>query len=943
MTNPAVRLRIKGAQLGLTFLGGLALLFVALFAISQHSPWVYADPIDPPEGYPKLSLSMKTVSPTLASTGGETLSYFITIRNTGAYTAVGVTLTDTIPQNTTYNQDAQASAGFAPSFDSSSNTVGWIGDVGFDESVVISFSVTAAPAFSGTIHNKAIISHPLIADPVAATAETLITDQPRLALRKSATPAMPGPNKPLIYTIVVTNQGQPAIDLPITVTDQVPTNTSSPAPGPDGAAAGGTVTWLRDVTLDTGETTVFTFSVTVDDVLSGTIISNDDYQVVSPLSGVTPGQIYTVTVIDPIFFLAKSVWPDPPGSNREMTYTLTLLNKGSLATSLVITDRVPAGVVYQRGGEAMVGGVVSWTLLSLDTGESAQFTYTVYISDVADIAVVNDEYAVCSAEDVCQAGQVLTNVVGGPTFETSVILDPIAKKPGGGGGPVTPTLVVRNLGPGNAIDATALLEFRRISVSANDLFAIPSVPADIGTPPPFPDGLECDDKCVSYVWVGPLRAGEAIRFTTIEGQSTIGGGEGTRYTATVVITDSLSNVTTDPVTGTANGKVTHLANLIPIKTAPPIIGRGQLMTYTITVFNSGLSTDEPPFPWLTEVVPTNTTVVDISHGGVSQVLTGSTAISWTLPSLGPGEAVTRSFTVRVDNDLISGTQIINNEYRASWYELEDNAVFSNTGQPVTTTVQEVGLIDSFKVVTPVTILPGPGVVLTYYLHIVNSSPTDLSGVTVYDVLPWQFSTYQRDAVASAGTIISDIVSLRWTGNVAAFSEEVVTLTVAVDPNYEGPLTNTATIEHGSLLSPVDMQAIGYVTDEPVLQITKSASPDPVARDAELTYQVRLINVGQQATNLVITDTIPPNTTYVANSATAGGTLVGGDQVRWTIPVLESGESRTFAFRVTVGSGVEIVNGKYAVTSAEGVVGIGAPLITRIDREGNDIYLPIVLK
>ena len=35
------------------------------------------------------------------------------------------------------------------------------------------------------------------------------------------------------------------------------------------------------------------------------------------------------------------------------------------------------------------------------------------------------------------------------------------------------------------------------------------------------------------------------------------------------------------------------------------------------------------------------------------------------------------------------------------------------------------------------------------------------------------------AVATAGSIISDIVSVEWTGDVAAFSEEVITLTVFV--------------------------------------------------------------------------------------------------------------------------------------------------------------------
>jgi uncharacterized repeat protein (TIGR01451 family) len=541
------------------------------------------------------------------------------------------------------------------------------------------------------------------------------------------------------------------------------------------------------------------------------------------------------------------------------------------------------------------------------------------------IPIVNDDYAVCCAEGICQPGDVLTSVVQGPTFETSVVLNPIAKKPGGGGGPVTPTLVVRNLGPGNALDARALLEFRRISVSANDLYAIPP----IGTPPPFPD-IDCGDKCVSYVWVGDLAYGEAITFTTHEGQSTIGGEEGTPYTATVVITDGLSNVDTAPVTGTAVGLVTHLANLIPTKSALPVIGRGQLMTYTINVWNSALSTDEPPSPWLWDFVPTSTTLVSISDGGVSQTLTGTlqaTVISWTLPAMSTGDRLYRTFTVRVDDDLVSGTQIVNDDYRVYWYENDPTytGIVSNTGQPVTTEV------------TPTLALPGPGNVLTYYLHIVNSSPLSLTGVTVYDLLPWQSSTYRRDAIASAGQVISDIVSIRWMGSVAAFSSEIVTFTVLVDPDYQGPITNTAVISHPDLLNEVIVQAVAYITEKPVLQIPNSASPDPVEKNGDLLYTIRVVNLGQQATSLVITDTVPASTDYVA-----GGELEG-DYVRWETPVLKPGDSRTFVFQVAVGSGFQVVNEQYAVRCAEGVVAVGAPVITRISGGGRLVYLPLVLR
>jgi uncharacterized repeat protein (TIGR01451 family) len=303
-----------------------------------------------------------------------------------------------------------------------------------------------------------------------------------------------------------------------------------------------------------------------------------------------------------------------------------------------------------------------------------------------------------------------------------------------------------------------------------------------------------------------------------------------------------------------------------------------------------------------------------------------------------GERTGRSFTVRVHDDLVSGTQIVNEGYTAYW--VSKGTIYSNTGQAVTTTVRDVGLIDSYKEVLP--LVASPGDVLTYVLHIVNSSAIDLTGVEVDDVLPWEASTYQRDAVASAGKVTSDIVSLHWEGSVAALSSETVTLTVRIDPDYRGALTNTASIGHPDLLDAVEVQAVAYSADKPTLRIVKFASPDRAEEGGELAYTIRVTNLGQRATNLVVTDTLPAKVEYVPASATGGGELMG-DLLRWTIPVLEPGESRTIGFRVTVLGGSRVVNDRYGTRCAEGAIGIGAPVVTPVGDDAGEIYLPLVLR
>jgi uncharacterized repeat protein (TIGR01451 family) len=916
---------------------GLLFALALLATLDQGVLLVHADPIPPPEGYPKLKLSSKTVTPTLTHTGHTTLSYVIEIRNTGAYTAAGTMLNDMLPTETIYNGDASASIGITPTV--SGGVLSWEGDVGFDDTVVIRYSLSVSPTFSGTLRNTAVISQPLIAEPVSLSAETLITDDPLLTIKKTASPAIPGANKPMTYTITVGNIGQPAVNLPITVTDRIPLSTTFKAAGQGGLYDSDTneVLWQQDVSLEHGQTTNFTFTVDVGDVPSGTVISNESYQVVAAGGHISAGEVHTSTILAPIFLLSKETRPDPPGSNREMTYILTLLNVGSLATDLVISDTVPAGTSYVRGGSE-ADGVVTWDWPRLDTGASKQFTYTVYISDVADVPVVNNDYGVCSAEGTCQQGEALTSVVGAPTFKVFAEVDPIAHKPGGGTGTeITPTLVVRNIGPGSAFDARAVLYFEQFSVQSSDLAIITKTGVPVLTP--LPDGPDCGNKCRSYVWVGDLAYGESITFTTRSGQSSIGGEEGTPYTATIVVTDTLGSATTEPAVAEAVGLVTHEANLIPKKSAPAVIGAGQFMTYSFEVHNTGLSTDDPPPSWLTDTVPMSVTVTRVNDGGLTTTVSDTTIVSWTLPPMSPGDRFYRSYVVQVDSDLVSGTQIVNDDYRSAWYKADDVSILSHAGLPVTTTVREVGLIDSFKVVTPVLSLPGAGNILTYTVHVVNSGAFSLSDVTVYDWLPWQSSTYQRDAIASAGSVVSDIVSVEWTGDVAPFSEEVITLTVLVDDDFTGALTNTAVISHSTLSDEVVVEAVAYITEQPVLGISKSARVVQLEPERQIQYTIQVKNVGQEATGLVVTDTIPAGTTYVAGSASGGGQLVGG-QVRWVFPVLAPGQTRVLVFRVVAGRFGSIVNSDYAVSSAEGEWARGLPVTVQIRLGG--VYLPLVV-
>ena len=317
-------------RLGFALGGGLMLLLIAL------SGMVAADPIEPPAGYPKLSLSVKTVSPTLTYVGGTTLTYQIQIRNTGAWTATNVALSDVLTGPITYISGTLASdVTPTPTIDHAGDTLSWLGDVGFDAAAHFTYSVLIDEAFVGTVENTAVISQ-VATGRITTTAETIVTDHPIFVIEKSAMPMKPGANKPLIYTLMVHNQGQPAANVPLTVTDQVPTNTAVLDVSADGVTrtVGDSVfvDWTRNVTLDLGESTAFTFSVMVDDVVSGTQIINEAYEV--DQRGDRGGRGRTLHRDDCGPHFPPLQRGDARSARLEPRYDLhlTLLNTGSLAT-----------------------------------------------------------------------------------------------------------------------------------------------------------------------------------------------------------------------------------------------------------------------------------------------------------------------------------------------------------------------------------------------------------------------------------------------------------------------------------------------------------------------------------------------------------------------------------------------------------------------------------
>jgi uncharacterized repeat protein (TIGR01451 family) len=119
---------------------------------------------------------------------------------------------------------------------------------------------------------------------------------------------------------------------------------------------------------------------------------------------------------------------------------------------------------------------------------------------------------------------------------------------------------------------------------------------------------------------------------------------------------------------------------------------------------------------------------------------------------------------------------------------------------------------------------------------------------------------------------------------------------------------------------------------PALVLSQSAPDVPVGAGSNVTYTLKLRNIGNQnATGVAITDLLPVNTSFV--SASNGGTLAKG-RANWSGLTVPAGGSTSVTFTVRIASSLpsgttSIVNDRIDVTSAQGAATSGSPLVTPI--------------
>jgi len=333
------------------------------------------------------------------ATPGETITYSITVTNTGTSDAVNVNVVDTLPagvvatsitvggnQITDNNPDAGILSFVLPSV-----------PTGAPNAVTVLVTATIGAAVTGTITNSVTISGGGVGDPIAGNTATVDTNlqaevDARITKTGPAT-AIPG-GTPVTYTLAVVNDG-PSVATNAVVTDTLPAGLTLQSITLGGTAvnntgsgnnlqftipqllvgAGNTLTYTIVATVAASATTALSNTATVTATGDTDATNNTSTAVVTTL---TPNADVGVT---------KTVSTANAQPGAQLTYTIVVINNGpSVAQGVTLTDVLPAGVTFVSGtgpgGAALTatGQTVNVTIGALNPGAGNQLQYTIIAS-----------------------------------------------------------------------------------------------------------------------------------------------------------------------------------------------------------------------------------------------------------------------------------------------------------------------------------------------------------------------------------------------------------------------------------------------------------------------------------------------------------------------------------------------------------------------------------
>ncbi|HEY9853283.1 MAG TPA: DUF11 domain-containing protein, partial [Leptolyngbyaceae cyanobacterium] len=821
-------------------------------------------------------ITTKTGPATVAP--GGSITYTITTTNNGPNAATNVVIRDNIPPETTFS-----SASDGGTFANGVVTFPVIPSLASGASVTRTVTVTA-PASGGPLVNRASNTSDT-PDPTPnnndgsqppAQVTTTLTQPSADVITTKTGPTTIAPGGTIAYTITTTNNG-PSPATNVAIRDTIPPETTFSSASDGGTFANGVVTFPPIANL--APNTSVTRTVTVTAPASGGPLVNraantSDTPDPNPTNNdgsQPPAQVVTTltTTNNAADVITTKTGPSTVAPGGTISYTITTVNNGpSPATNVVIRDTLPAGVTFSSAsdGGTFADGVVTFPAIpSLASGASVTRTITVTApssggplvnrasntSDTPDPNPVNN--------DGSQPPAQVVTTLSTPTTSADVITTKTGPSTIAPGATITYTITTRNNGPDQATNVII-----RDRIPPETTFGSAS---DGGT---FADGV------VTFPIIPTLASGASITRTVTVTAPTSGGP--------LVNRASNTSDTPDPTPANNDGSqppaqvVTTLstpttsADVITTKTGPSTIAPGATITYTITTRNNG--PDQATNVIIRDGIPPETTFSSASDGGT---FANGVVTFPAIPSLASGASVTRTVTVIAP---ASGGPLVNRASNTS--DTPDPTPANNDGsQPpaqVVTTLTPPAPPTPTDVVTTVTspTQVDPGSTITYTITTQNNGSTPASNVIIRNTLP-PGVTFNN--ASDGGILVDGVVVFPAIPTLAPGQSITRTITVTAPTTSSGPLVNqvsstsdtpdpTPSNNDGSQPS---SQVTTTVTPQTTnVQVTQAGPTTPVPAGSNVTLTTGVTNNGTiPATNVILTNPLPPNVTFVSATPSQG--------------------------------------------------------------------------
>lgn len=879
---------------------------------------------------------------------GNILTYTITARNNGPDPATNGGINVNLPLSVTY-QNTVAPAGFTctpfgsnvscttPSFTAGSTVV-------FTMTVLVDASLLNFPdgSFAANFFPSGTTVDPNNGNNMKTATTNYDSPQIDLSVAVADSPDPVFPDQNITYTVDVANGGP---DTATSVNVGVFNNGSlrfQSATVPSGwnctlPAVGSTPTFNCTRASWGPGTSQFIFVVKADSTIlglnDGTVSTafsiggtGDDTN--DPNNTETENTAYVTPDADMAVTVSDS--PDPVNPDNNITYTVQVTNNGpDTAPNAQLSSFNNGSLRFQSavvpaGWNCTLPAVnatptFSCTNPSFANGASSTFTFVVRAdstvignfdttvqtnfsvsSGVADPNNANSSETETTAYDVANA-DLGVSVTDAP--------DPVAA-----GSNITYSGTITNAGPDTATNAQLT-----ILLAPSLLFQSLSGPAGFSCTTPAV-GSNGSISCT----IATLTNGASIPFTLVTqvNPSLNSGPDGTiqqtfsisASTNDPLLTNNQPTVSTQYTTPDADISVTN-------SDSPDPVAPGGVITYTQSITNGG--PNAATNATFTQNVPTGTTflgLVSAAGWSCTTPAVGATGtINCTKGSMASAESGSFTLTVTVTASSGSITSQVTGDS-----DTYDPDPLDNTASTSTNVVAPLSADLSMTKTTNATTAPA-GSTISYTLTLTNAGPNAAANVVVTDVLPASLLfvsittpagfSCTTPAVGANGTITCNAATLA-NGATATF-----TLTVRVaSGSTSGSVTNSASAS-SSTSDPNggnSTSAAGAVVLAPAsadLSVTKTTGSTSVTPGNTITYTITVSNAGpSQATNVVVTDTLPPSLQYVL-ATPSQGSCSGTTTVTCNMGTLNSGASATVTLQVqAVATSGTITNSASAVAT-----------------------------